>query len=95
VNRLTTEAGAGMVVLSASKGRQFSLESRRANGGLFSVALERVLTRERKSFDSDGNGAISLDELYRGIKAVVVRETTGRLTPWLTRNQIFGDFDLF
>jgi hypothetical protein len=95
VNRLTTSAGAGMVILSASKGRQESQERASADGGLFSVALDRVLTSERKQFDGDGNGAISLDELYRGVKALVVRDTAGRQTPWLTRNQTFGDFDLF
>jgi uncharacterized caspase-like protein len=95
VSRLSTESGASMVVISASKGRQFSEENRALGGGVFSVALERVLTRERKVYDTDGNGAISLDELYRGIKAVAVREAQGRQTPWIARNQVFGDFDLF
>ncbi|MCC6887171.1 MAG: tetratricopeptide repeat protein [Hyphomicrobiales bacterium] len=95
VNRLTTAAGAGMVILSASKARQESQERASAGGGLFSAALERVLVQDRDRFDSNSNGAISLAELYRGIKALVVQETAGRQTPWLSRNQIFGDFDLF
>jgi hypothetical protein len=34
-------------------------------------------------------------ELYRGLKAAVVRESDGQRTPWLSRNLMFGDFDLF
>ena len=88
-------SGASMVVLSASKGRQFSEENGTAAGGLFTSAFDRIITSERKAFDVDGNGAISISELYRGLKATVVRESRGRQTPWLSRNLIVGDFDLF
>jgi hypothetical protein len=84
-----------MIVFSASKGRQESLETQGERGGLFSVALDRVLTRDRAASDLDGNGAISVSELYRGLKSRIVRQSNGAQTPWLSRNLIFGDFDLF
>jgi hypothetical protein len=95
VSQLVTDSGASMVVLSASKGRQFSEETPKAAGGLFSAAFDRVLTSERAASDLDGNGAISINELYRGLKSSVVRASEGRQTPWLSRNRMVGDFDLF
>lgn len=94
-SRLATDSGASMIVLSASKGRQTSEETTAAGGGRFSVAIERIIGSTRKTHDADGNGAIGIDELYRGLKAAVVRESGGRQTPWLSRNLMFGDFDLF
>ena len=84
-----------MIVLSASKGRQESLETPEERGGLFSVAFDRLLTQDRAATDLDGNGAISISELYRGLKLRVVRQSKGAQTPWLSRNLMFGDFDLF
>jgi hypothetical protein len=95
VNRLITRSGASLVVLSASKGRQSSEENDDAAGGLFSSAFAKVLTIDRKRFDVDGNGAISISELYRGLKLSVARDSQGRQTPWLSRNLVVGDFDLF
>ncbi len=95
VARLATDSGASMVVLSASKGRQFSEETAVTAGGRFSLAIERIITSARKTYDTDGNGAIGLEELYRALKAAVVRDTAGRQTPWLSRNLVVGDFDLF
>ena len=93
--RLITNSGAPIIVLSASKGRQFSEETAEDGGGRFSVALARIIKSERKTYDTDADGALSLSELYRGVKSIVVRESGGRQTPWLTRNLMFGDFDLF
>ncbi len=95
VSQLVTNSGASMVVLSASKGRQYSEETPKAAGGLFSSAFERTLTTDRIANDVDRNGAISISELYRGLKSSVVRASEGRQTPWLSRNRIVGDFDLF
>jgi hypothetical protein len=58
-------------------------------------AIDTVLTKRRTAFDLDRNGAISVAELYRGLKSEVVRETAGRQTPWLSRNLMVGDFDIF
>jgi hypothetical protein len=95
VNLLTTKSGAGVVIVSASKGRQFSEEAADIRGGQFSVAFERALTKDRRLTDRDGNGRISLNELYGAVKSKVTIQTSGRQIPWLARNQIFGDFDLF
>jgi hypothetical protein len=95
VSQLVTASGASMIILSASKGRQLSEEDERSGGGRFSVAIDTVLTKRRTAFDLDSNGAISVAELYWGLKSEVVRETAGRQTPWLSRNLMVGDFDVF
>src|SRR5262249_53820988 len=95
VAQLVTQSGSSMIVLAASKGRQESEETTEEQGGRFSVGLDAVITRERRTHDLDANGAISINELYRGLKAKVVRGTSGRQTPWLSRNLLVGDFDLF
>jgi hypothetical protein len=38
---------------------------------------------------------LALSELYRGVKSIVVHESGGKQTPWLTRNEMFGDFGVF
>jgi uncharacterized caspase-like protein len=95
VRQMSTDAGSGIVILSASKGRQLSQESAALGGGRFSVAFARAIGTGRAATDIDGNGRISLGELYGTVKSAVVAETNGAQTPWLARNQIFGDFDLF
>lgn len=95
VNLLTTQSGAGVVIISASKGRQFSEEAASIGGGRFSVAFQHALTDQRRQTDSDGNGRISVNELYSALKSRVAGQTNGRQIPWLSRNEIFGDFDLF
>ncbi|QKD02523.1 caspase family protein [Mesorhizobium loti] len=95
VNLLTTRSGAGVVIISASKGRQFSEEAASIGGGRFSVAFQHALTDQRRQTDSDGNGRISVNELYGALKSRVAEQTNGRQIPWLSRNEIFGDFDLF
>jgi hypothetical protein len=91
--QLMTNSGASMIILSASKGRQYSNET--ATGGLFSKALEQIIARNRKTYDTDGSGAISISELYRGVKSAVAHASNGQQTPWLSRNLMLGDFDLF
>jgi hypothetical protein len=54
-----------------------------------------VIARKRGSFDTNGNGVIEVSELYAGVKRQVVRQTEGRQTPWLARNQMVGDFAFF
>lgn len=95
VAQLVTEGGAGIVILSASKGRQFSEELAGLGGGRFSVAIADALSTGRSLADSDGNGAVSLLELYRAVKASVAGGSAGRQIPWIARNQIYGDFDVF
>jgi hypothetical protein len=95
VDRLVTNSGASMVVLSASKGRQFSEEALEQAGGRFSVAIASILATDRAGHDADGNGAISIGELFKGVKSQVAGGSAGRQTPWLSRNLILGDFDVF
>ncbi len=95
VAQLVTQGGAGIVILSASKGRQFSEELATLGGGRFSVAIDDALSAGRTHADTDGNGAVSLLELYRAVKASVAGGSEGRQIPWIARNQIYGDFDVF
>lgn len=95
VAQLVTQGGAGIVILSASKGRQFSEELAGIGGGRFSVAFADALAGGRAVADTDGNGAVSLLELYRAVKASVAGGSQGRQVPWIARNQIYGDFDVF
>lgn len=85
----------GLVILSASKGRQFSEENPAAGGGVFTNAVADVIARQRPAHDANGNGAIEVSELYAGVKRLVMERTDGRQTPWLVRNQMVGDFALF
>lgn len=85
----------GLVVFSASKGRQLSQETPDAGGGVFTNAVADVIARKRATFDTNRNGAIEISELYAGVKLKVVGQTGGRQTPWLSRNEMVGDFALF
>jgi hypothetical protein len=84
-----------LVVLSAAKGRQESLEDGEFGGGLFTDAVARVISRDRARFDSNGNGVIELSELYAGVKSLVTSASRGAQTPWLARQDFIGDVVLF
>ena len=85
----------GIVVFSASKGRELSEESKSFGGGIFTSALLDVIQRNRDAYDRNHDGAIEISELYRGVKGEVSGRTGGRQTPWIARNQMVGDFALF
>jgi hypothetical protein len=89
---------AGMVVLAASKGREFSQENDDLLGGhgLFSYAVAKALAFDRKTADRNGNGVIELSELYAYVKRTVSRMSSGtdpnlQQTPWLSRDEIIGE----
>jgi hypothetical protein len=84
---------AGMTVLAASKGRQFSQERDDLMGGhgLFSYAVAQALSRRRDVADTNGDGAIELSELYRYVKTTVAKLSEGAQTPWLSRDEIIGE----
>ena len=86
---------ANLTVLAASKGRQQSIEAPEVAGGLFSVALQRVLLTERAQHDVDGNGRIEVSELANGVRRIVEGQSGGLQVPWLTRSRIGGDHALF
>jgi Caspase domain len=95
VASLLTGARAPMLVLAASKGRQFSYEDPKWGGGAFTHALVEVLQRNWRSADLNSNGVIEVSELYRALRAMVVSETQGNQIPWLARQDLIGDFALF
>ena len=39
--------------------------------------------------------AIDVSDLYRKLREILARETNGRQTPWLARQDLIGDFALF
>jgi hypothetical protein len=82
-----------LIILSASKGRQLSQENK--DGGLFTAAIVKAVTQDRKLVDTDHNGAIELSELYRAIKAKVVGATSAQQTPWIARGSIVGPVPIF
>ncbi len=92
---LLDQVPSGLLVFSASKGRQFSEEVAQLGGGVFSNAVADVISRQRAAGDLDGNGAIEASELYTGVKRRVSELTAGRQVPWLARNELIGDFALF
>ncbi|MEO1330347.1 MAG: caspase family protein [Pseudomonadota bacterium] len=92
---LLDQAPTGVVVFSASKGRQLAEENTALGGGVFTVALAEVVGPDGARFDLDQNGAIEISEFYAGVKSEVVKNTEGRQTPWFVRNELVGDFKLF
>jgi uncharacterized caspase-like protein len=88
---------AGLVILAASKGRQFSLEGKEFCGGhgAFNCAVTKIFGKEREATDLNKNGLIDLDELYYGMKSRVMEMTEEQQTPWLARKEIIGNAALF
>ena len=84
-----------MVVIAASKGRQYSQESAVIAGGLFTKAIEAALMTNRSRVDTNRNGTIELSELYGAVKRHVVEATAGDQTPWIARNNMIGEIPLF
>lgn len=92
---LLSGARAPILVLAASKGRQEAEEHEKWGGGLFTYALVEVLKSKRRDYDLNGNGVIEVSELYKGLRAIVARESNQEQTPWLARQDLVGDFALF
>jgi len=83
----------GVMVFSASKGRQSSLESPDIGGGFgaFTYALTQGLGAKAKEADRDGNGFVEFMELVDYVGKSVNTTTKGEQTPWLSRKELFGD----
>ncbi|WP_193771620.1 caspase family protein [Mesorhizobium sp. M2E.F.Ca.ET.219.01.1.1] len=94
-DQLVTDSGASVVIFSASQGAQTSIESSANGGGLFSLAFDRVIDRDRERFDIDGDGVIDASELFFGLKAIVSRESGGFQIPTFKRNLLLGEVALF
>jgi len=83
----------GIMVFSASKGRQYSLESPDiGNGaGIFTYALLQGLGEKSNEVDLNGNGVVEFMELVDYVSNYVDEATKGEQTPWLSRKELFGD----
>jgi uncharacterized protein len=95
VDAIAQRAGAPIVVLAASKGRQLSNEMPETGGGVFTQSLAAVLGPARAQADANRNGLLEVSEIYRTVKEIVAGQTSGGQTPWLVRRNLSGDFPLF
>lgn len=95
VSALFTKSGSPIVVLAASKGRQFSQEVAHGGGGRFTNAVVAALTSERTRHDSNHSGLVDLGEFYSDIRQRVEHESHDTQTPWLARNRLVGEMSLF
>lgn len=86
----------GVMVFSASKGRQESLESPDIGGGagVFTHSLIQALTAQAKAADRDNNGFVEFMELVDYVSKAVNDATQGHQTPWLSRRELFGDLPI-
>lgn len=90
VSALIDRAPSGILIFSASKGREESEELAEHGGGIFTTAVIDALSK--KETDRNHNGVIEASELYASAKRAVVEATEGRQTPWFARNDMVGDF---
>ncbi|MGH9776689.1 MAG: caspase family protein, partial [Candidatus Acidiferrales bacterium] len=90
VSALLDRAPSGILIFSASKGREESEESPGQGGGVFTTAVIAALSDPKT--DHNHNGVIEASELYATVKRAVVEATEGRQTPWFARNDMVGDF---
>lgn len=84
-----------IVVLAASKGRQYSLETSRLGGGVFTSFLNETLLNGREKYDVNNDGILELGELYPTLKRRIYSFTKGRQTPWVAVNGMRGHIPLF
>jgi WD40 repeat protein len=86
----------GIMVFSASKGRQYSLESPDIEGGfgIFTYALTQSLGPRARETDTNSDGFVEFMELVDYVSQYVHRETKGEQTPWLSRKELFGDLPI-
>jgi WD40 repeat protein len=86
----------GTMVFSASKGRQYSMESPDIGGGfgIFTYALTQGLGEKAKEVDINGNNFVEFMELVEYVGYYVNKETRGEQTPWLSRKELFGDLPI-
>ncbi len=92
--QMVGEKRGGVIVFTASKGRQQAAENHALGGGEFTLAMLRALGEESAQADLNRNGYVELSELVDYVSARVYRRSRGRQTPWLARRQMFGDFSL-
>ena len=86
----------GIMVFSASKGRQYSMESPDIGGGfgVFTYALTQAIGNQSKDADINGNNVVEFMELVTYVTRYVDKLTGGNQTPWLSRKELFGDLPI-
>jgi len=86
----------GVMVFSASKGRQYSMETPDLGDGfgLFTYALVQALGPQSGQADINKNHYVEFSELVDYVRYFVDRETGGSQTPWLSRKELFGDLPI-
>ncbi|MCP3890943.1 MAG: hypothetical protein GY702_19030, partial [Desulfobulbaceae bacterium] len=86
----------GVIVFSASKGGQSSLERPDFGGGfgLFTFAVTEALGNKSQETDTDRSGYVEFQEMVQYVSEFVNETSTGLQTPWLTRKEMIGDFAL-
>lgn len=94
--RFFQEGSGGVMVFSASKGRQESMESPDVGGGfgVFTFGLIQGLEAKARDADRNGDGFVEFLELVDWVTHYVDRETAGQQTPWLSRKEMFGDLPM-
>jgi len=87
---------AGVMVFTASKGRQYAMESPDIGGGfgLFTWALTQGIGSKAVEADVNGNQVVEFMELVNFVERYVGELTNGAQTPWLSRKELFGDLPL-
>lgn len=95
-SQLFTKGRSGVLVFSASKGRQYSLESPDIGGGhgLFTYAIITAIGAKASSADKNRNGYIEFMELTDYVTQYVNSLSGGQQTPCITRKELFGDLPL-
>jgi WD40 repeat protein len=95
-HRFFTGELSGVMVFSASKGRQYSMESPDIGGGfgVFTYALVQSFGPSAKIVDTNSNGFVEFMELVDYVSRYVHKVTEGEQTPWLSRKELFGDLPL-
>ena len=83
-----------VTIISASKGRQKSWESRELEGGVFSRAALSTLSAP-SLYDKSGDQMIDPDELYQVVRVRVNRFTNAKQTPWISRSLPINGGPLF
>jgi hypothetical protein len=89
VSALLDRAPSGILIFSASKGREESEESPGQGGGVFTSAVISALTDPKA--DLNHNGVIEASELTPLPSARLSKPRRGA-TPWFARNDMVGDF---
>jgi uncharacterized caspase-like protein len=95
-HKFFTEGRGGIMAFSASKGRQFSMESPDIGGGygIFTYALVQGLGPKAQEVDTNENKFVEFMELVDYVTEYVNNMTKGEQTPWLSRKELFGDLPI-